>query len=206
MSSQGAGSCRETMTSTLADRQVCGRMRVLTPAVPTKLPSSSVLAAYHHAGHAIAARLIEDQSKGAPDLRPRPKDAAFEDWLNFAAAGHAAERELACRSGLRWRWVVSNAGSDLEACHRLIREQTGEDHRDWILLHWTRAVARATRLLTANWSEVVTIAEPNGRRCQRGDFLCPANILTEVGGSRTDSWSSWWDDAIRGRRLGSRRN
>lgn len=167
-------------------------MRVRPSAIPTKPPSSSVLAAYHHAGHAIAARFIEDLSKRVPDLRPRPQDA-LEDWLNFAAAGHAAERELAYRAGLRWRRVVSNAGNDLAVCHRLIYDQTGEDHRDWILLHWTRAVARATRLVVANWDEVARLAELNAPYCSLG------------GTSGNDLWSGWWDEAIRRQRTDGRR-
>src|SRR6185437_6801150 len=142
---------REIMTTSPVGRQVPGRMRALS--------SAELFAAYHSAGHAIAAGAIEELSRGVPNRRPPLENALFEGWLNFTASGHAAEKELACRLGLRWRRVVSNAGDDLEACRLLIGEQTGEDHRDWILLHWTRAVARASRLLTANWSEVVKLAE-----------------------------------------------
>jgi hypothetical protein len=168
-------------------------MRVIVSAVPAGPSSAGVFAAYHDAGHAIAARVIAGRSALAPDLRPRSKGAAFEDWLNFVAAGHAAERELAGRSGLRWRQVVSNAGTDLESCYRLIHERTGEDHRGWILLHWTRAVARATRLLAANWDEVVRLAELDAPHCSLG------------GASGSYSWSGWWDEAIRRQRNDGRR-
>jgi hypothetical protein len=164
------------------------------------LSSAELFAAYHSAGHAIAAGAIEELSRGVPNRRPPLQDALFEGWLNFTASGHAAEKELACRLGLRWRRVVSNAGDDLEACRLLIGEQTGEDHRDWILLHWTRAVARASRLLTANWSEVVKLAELQASYHRGADPLCPAKALTEVGHSRTDCWNRWWDEAIRRRR------
>jgi len=113
-------------------------------------PSDAVLAAYHDAGHAIAARVI--------------RNGSLDDWLTLTAAGQAAERELVRRLGLRWRGVTSHAGRDLDACYRRILEVMGEDPGDWILLHWIRAVRRATRLLTGRWSEVQSLAELNGRR------------------------------------------
>lgn len=172
-------------------------MRVLRSTAASEIPSPGAFPAFHHAGHAVAARLIETVSKGEPGVRPGARDVSFEDLLNYTAAGHAAERELACRSGLRWRQAASNAGSDLEACHRLIHDQTGEDHRDWIFLHWTRAVARATRLLAANWGEVVRLAELSARGRSGPYSLCSANTLRGAFCSKPDPWSSWWDDAIR---------
>jgi hypothetical protein len=113
-------------------------------------PSDAILAAYHDAGHTIAGRAIGNGS--------------LDDWLTLTAAGQAAERELVRRLGLRWRGVTSHAGHDLDSCYRRIREEMGEDPGDWILLHWIRAVRRATRLLTGRWSEVQSLAELNGRR------------------------------------------
>jgi hypothetical protein len=113
-------------------------------------PSEAVLAAYHDAGHTLAARVIRNRS--------------LDDWLTLTAAGQAAERELVRRLGLRWRGVTSDAGRDLDSCYRRIREEMGEDPGDWILLHWIRAVRRATRLLTERWSEVQSLAELNERR------------------------------------------
>jgi hypothetical protein len=151
--------------------------------------SEALLAAYHNAGHTIGARAVENASAG------------LEDWLNFAAAGHAAERELAARSGLRWRRVVSNAGSDVESCHRLIRLVTGEDHHEWIQLHWTRAVTRATRLVTANWEEIERLAELNTRRrAHRVPRQCLVRGLPLEPASPTEFWSGWWDRAIRRQR------
>jgi hypothetical protein len=148
--------------------------------------SEVLFTAYHNAGHTVGARAIEGGSAG------------LEDWLNFAAAGHAAERELAARSGLRWRRIVSNAGNDVESCHHLIRLATGEDHREWILLHWTRAVTRATRLLTSNWGEVVRLAELHVRRAaHRATKQCLVRGLPLERPSRTEFWSGWWDQAIR---------
>jgi hypothetical protein len=158
-------------------------------AVGTERLSDVVLAAYHNAGHAIGARAIEGASAG------------LEDWLNFAAAGHAAERELAGRSGLRWRRIVSNAGNDVESCYRLIRLATGEDHRAWIQLHWTRAVTRATRLLAANWAEVVRLAELSARpRAHRAPKQCLVRGLPLEQASPTEFWSGWWDQTIRRRK------
>jgi hypothetical protein len=198
------------MTSSPVGRQVSGRMRVVPSAVPFELPSAGVFAAYHEAGHAIAARAIESRPTSEPPAT-RPKSAAFEDWLNFTAAGHAAERELACRSGLRWRRVVSNAAHDLEACHRLIHEQTGEDHRAWILLHWTRAVARATRLLTVRWGEVVALAESNARMAGGTVAVCsararstadaPQRALGGAGPPAAGSHINWWDELLRRQRV-----
>jgi hypothetical protein len=148
--------------------------------------SGVLLAAYHNAGHTVLARAVEGASAG------------LEDWLNFAAAGHAAEREVAGRSGLRWRQIVSNAGNDVESCHRLIRLATGEDHRDWIQLHWTRAVTRATRLVTANWAEIVRLVELNARRrTPRAPKQCLVRGLPLEPTSPTEFWSGWWDQAIR---------
>ena len=149
-------------------------------------PSEVLFAAYHNAGHTVGARAVEGASAG------------LEDWLNFAAAGHAAERELAARSGLRWRRTVSDAGNDVESCYRLIRLVTGEDHRDWIQLHWTRAVTRATRLVAANWEEVVRLAELNARRrAQRAPKQCLVRGLPLEPTSPTEFWSSWWERTIR---------
>ncbi len=113
-------------------------------------PSDAILAAYHDAGHTIAARVIANGS--------------LDDWLTLTAAGQAAERELVRRLGLRWRDVTSHAGYDLDSCYQRIRQEMGEDPGDWILLHWIRAVRRATRLLTGRWSDVQSLAESNARR------------------------------------------
>lgn len=112
-------------------------------------PSDAIVAAYHDAGHTIAAQVI--------------RSGSLDDWLTLTAAGQAAERELVRRLGLRWRDVTSHAGYDLDSCYQRICEEMGEDPGDWLLLHWIRAVRRATRLLTERWSEVRGLAELNWR-------------------------------------------
>jgi len=158
-------------------------------------PSEAILAAYHDAGHTIAARCIGNPSTRIPQslqsekLRTR---AVFDDWLAFTAAGHAAERELVSRLGLRWRVVTSHVGYDLDSCYRRIREETGEDPGDWILLHWIRALRRATRLLTARWGEVASLAELNWRR-QAGESLLSASVWHTRQAAKPRSRSpSWW--------------
>jgi hypothetical protein len=129
-------------------------------------PSDAVLAAYHDAGHTIAARVIGNASTripGSVQSETRRTNVVLDDWLTFTAAGHAAERELVGRLGLRWRPMTSHVGYDLDSCYRRICENTGEDPGDWILLHWIRALGRATRLLTVRWSEVASLAELNWR-------------------------------------------
>ena len=120
-------------------------------------PSDAILAAYHDAGHTIVARVVANGSTRIPG-------SLLDDWLAFGAAGHAAEREMVSRLGLRWRRVTSHARYDLDTCYRRIREETGEDPGDWIRLHWIRALRRATRLLTGRWDEVVRLAELNCRQ------------------------------------------
>ena len=126
-----------------------------------KRPSDALLAAYHDAGHTIAARLVGNGSLRSEDRRA---DAILVDWLTVTAAGHAAERELVRRLGLSRRDVTLHAGHDLDSCYRRICDQTGEEPGDWILLHWIRAVRGATRLLTGRWSDVESLAELNCRR------------------------------------------
>jgi hypothetical protein len=187
-------------------RPELGGVRPVAACLPER-----VLAAYHGAGHLVAARVLGRGFPGTTvrlqaenrshcpgiDLPGPVTNTCLEEWLNFAAAGHAAERELANQSGMRWRGLVSNAGHDVEYCYRLIYQDTGEDHRDWILLHWTRAVTRVTRLLTENWGEVVRLAELDGGRGAvtrpRSSVALP--LRADPSGKR--SWSGWWDDAIR---------
>jgi hypothetical protein len=136
-------------------------------------PSDAILAAYHDAGHTIAARVI--------------RNASLDDWLTLTAAGQAAERELVRRLGLRWRDVTSHAGYDLDACYQRIREEMGEDPGDWILLHWIRAVRRATRLLTERWSEVKGLAESSWRReASRGSLSASVWHALLAGKPRSD--------------------
>jgi hypothetical protein len=120
----------------------------------TDRPSEAVLAAYHDTGHTIAARAIGNVTTRLP------RALVLDDWFAFTAAGHAAERELVSRLGLRWRRVTSQMGHEVQSCYRRFREATGGDP-DWIRLHWIRAVRRATRLLSERWGEVVRLAESN---------------------------------------------
>ena len=150
---------------------VARRLRATRNRKP-EIPSDAILAAYHEAGHTIAARVVGNGSLGSEDRRA---DAILTDWLTFTAAGHAAERELVRRLGLHWRDVTLRAGHDLDSCYRRICDETGEEPGDWILLHWIRAVRRATRLLTGRWGDVERLAELNRRReAGRSSLSSPA--------------------------------
>jgi hypothetical protein len=137
--------------------------------------------AYHLAGHSVALQVLRSSvhwTSPSPDPdvlfgKRRPLTApwtALERRLVVAAAGAAAEREQARRSGLHWR-RTSNRCDGLEACCESIAEETGEDPGDWIDLRWIRAVARARRVLIGTWSEVVRVAGKLG----------PWSGLNEVG-------------------------
>jgi len=130
--------------------------------------------AYHLAGHNVVRRMLGGSAVGtsaflAYETRARSRRPWTESWtplerrLVVAAAGTAAEREFARRSGLPWR-RVSNRCDGLEACRRSIAEETGENPGDWIYLHWIRAVTRARRALAGAWNEVIRAAVTVGLR------------------------------------------
>ncbi len=139
-----------------------------------RLLMKRTMEAYHLAGHSVVLRILRGGAQGTSalagrELRPRSRRSCAESWtplerrLVVAAAGTAAERELARRSGLRWR-RVSNRCDGLEVCRQSIAEETGENPGDWIYLHWIRAVTRARRALAGAWSEVVLAAATVGLR------------------------------------------
>lgn len=148
-----------------------------------KRPSDALLAAYHEAGHTIAARIVVSDALRSEDRRA---DVILVDWLTVTAAGHAAERELVRRRGLRWRDVTLHPGHDFDACYRRICDETGEEPGDWILLHWIRAVRRATRLLTERWGDVERLAESNRRReAGRSSLLASVRRAAPAGKPRS---------------------